>query len=72
MIGETDQMKKSIICLVLVSVLLSLLVGCGGNKEEEITCTMCNGSGEVKYYFGDKTILFTFGIMVSIMSAVEL
>lgn len=58
-------MKKSLVCLILISFLLSLLVGCGGNKEQEITCTMCNGSGEVKYYFGDGDNDFNMGICTS-------
>ena len=47
-------MKKSIV-LVLAALMLmcSALAGCGGNKEQKVTCTMCNGSGEVKYYYGD-------------------
>ena len=47
-------MKKTVL-LILATVLLfcTMLSGCGGNKEQKVTCTMCNGSGEVKYYFGD-------------------
>lgn len=58
-------MKKSIICIALFSVLLSLLVGCSENKEQEITCTMCNGSGEVKYYYGDGDNDYSMGTCTS-------
>ena len=46
-------MKKSILFLMLVFLMIAMLTGCGGNKEQKIDCTMCNGSGEVKYYYGD-------------------
>ena len=31
---------------------LGILAGCG-SKEVKVTCTMCNGSCEVKYYYGE-------------------
>ena len=47
-------MKKRIM-LILVAFCMfgAFLSGCGGGKEQKVTCTICNGSGEVKYYFGD-------------------
>lgn len=45
---------KKIISILLATILsLSLLTGCGGNEEQQVTCTMCNGSGQVKYYYSD-------------------
>ena len=29
------------------------VTGCGGTVEKKVTCTMCNGTGQVKYYYGD-------------------
>lgn len=46
-------MKKRIFLLMAVLIVSVLLAGCGGNKEQKVNCTMCNGTGEVKYYFGD-------------------
>ena len=46
-------MKKCVILVLLVLLSVLLLTSCGGNKEQQITCTMCNGSGEVKYYYGE-------------------
>ena len=41
--------------IVAVILMVICLVGCGGPKktEHKVTCTMCNGTGEVKYYYGD-------------------
>ena len=44
-------MKKLIMCLIALIMVLGALTGCG-SKEVKVTCTMCNGSGEVKYYYG--------------------
>lgn len=46
-------MKKTVLIVLLLLFVSTALAGCGGNKEQEVTCTMCNGSGEVKYYYGD-------------------
>ena len=46
-------MKKSFVIIVLFVLLVGLLSGCGSNKEQKVTCSICNGTGEVKYYFGD-------------------
>ena len=42
-------------CLFIAAMLLICLgmTACGGNKEQKVTCTMCNGSGQVKYYYGE-------------------
>ena len=39
--------------LLLLALMLMSLVACGGNKEQKVACTMCNGSGQVKYYYGE-------------------
>ena len=44
--------KNKLLLIVLLLVLISL-VGCGKNKEQKVTCSMCNGSGQVKYYYGE-------------------
>lgn len=46
-------MKKSFVIIMLFVLLVGLLSGCGSNKEQKVTCSICNGIGEVKYYFGD-------------------
>lgn len=47
------MIKKALaICLSFLLMLL-LLPSCGGNKEQKATCSMCNGTGQVKYYYGD-------------------
>lgn len=30
-----------------------VLISCEANKEQKSTCTMCNGLGQVKYYYGE-------------------
>lgn len=35
-----------------------------GNKEK-VTCTMCNGTGQVKYYYGDADWQYDYGICTS-------
>ena len=45
--------NKLIVALFLVTIITSL-TGCGGGTvEKKVTCTMCNGTGQVKYYYGD-------------------
>jgi len=45
-------MKKMILNIMVLMMVLGVLTGCG-KKEVEVACTMCNGSGEVKYYYGE-------------------
>ena len=45
-------MKKFIMCLIAIIMVLGTLAGCG-SKEVKVTCTMCDGAGEVKYYYGE-------------------
>lgn len=45
-------MKKICLFLVLILSATMFLTSCG-NKEQKVTCTMCNGSGQVKYYYGE-------------------
>ena len=45
-------MKKLIMCLIALIMVFGTLTGCE-SKEVKVTCTMCNGSGEVKYYYGE-------------------
>ncbi len=46
-------MKKAIALILLLLSLTFILTACSGNNQEKVTCTICNGSGQVKYYFGD-------------------
>ncbi len=46
-------MKRNCAIVILTIVLVCLFSGCGGNKEQKVTCSICNGTGEVKYYYGD-------------------
>ena len=46
-------MKRFKLMFVLSTIFLVLvMVGCG-TKEEKVTCPMCNGTGQVKYYYGE-------------------
>lgn len=45
-------MKKLFNLLLIISIFMTL-TSCGSNKEQQVMCTMCNGSGEVKYYYGE-------------------
>lgn len=44
---------KKIICSILLITMAIGLTACGGTVEKKVTCTMCNGTGQVKYYYGD-------------------
>lgn len=47
-------MNKRLTCIVLICLMILSLTACGGGTvEKKVDCTMCNGTGEVKYYFGD-------------------
>ena len=54
-------MKKSFIVLTILILMAATISGCGGNKEQKVTCTMCNGTGEVKYYYGDGDADYNMG-----------
>ena len=42
------------LCLLFISFMVALLIFSGCSKKSyEVECTLCNGSGEVKYYYGD-------------------
>ena len=45
-------MRKVNLVLVFIFAVTMLLTSCG-NKEQKVTCTICNGAGQVKYYYGD-------------------
>ena len=45
---------KRITGLLLILVMAMGLTACGGGTvEKKVTCTMCNGTRQVKYYYGD-------------------
>ena len=52
-------MKKS--CLVFALVMTALLLASCGAKTQKVPCVMCNGTGEVKYYYGDGENEFNLG-----------
>lgn len=43
-------MKKTLVVSLIFLLVLSLLTGCGRNKEQQVTCSVCNDTGQVKYY----------------------
>ncbi len=53
-------MRKITIAFAFIMVLV-LCVGCGGNKEEKVTCSSCNGTGHVKYYYGNGDDEYNWG-----------
>ena len=52
-------MKRLLTILFTLLIAVSLLTACGDNSEERVTCTICNGLGQVKYYFGEGDNDFT-------------
>ncbi len=54
-------MKKTLISLILILTFVLSFAACGGNKEQKVTCTICNGTGQVKYYYGDGDNDFNMG-----------
>ena len=46
-------MKKRLIAIFAVLFMVLSITACGGTVEKKVTCTMCNGTGQVKYYYGD-------------------
>lgn len=46
--------KESFTIGLLFLLVLSLLTGCGGNKVQQVICSVCNGTGQVKYFYGNK------------------
>lgn len=57
-------MKEFIMCLIAIIMVLGTLTGCG-SKEVKVTCTMCNGSGEIKYYYGEGDNDYDMGLCTS-------
>lgn len=47
--------------LTVLFVIAVILPGCGKNKPQKVTCVMCNGSGEVKYYYGEGDYDYNMG-----------
>lgn len=47
------MVKKTIVISLSFLLMLLFLTSFGRNKEQKVSCSMCNGSGQVKYYFGD-------------------
>lgn len=46
-------MKKIYLFSALIILTTLILTSCTTNKEQKVTCTMCNGSGQVKYFYGE-------------------
>lgn len=53
MIGGDNLIKKALAISLSFVLMLLALTSCGGNKGQKVTCSMCNGLGQVKYYYGD-------------------
>lgn len=47
------MVKKALTFSLSFLLMLLFLTSCSGNKEQQVTCSICNGSGQVKYYYGD-------------------
>ena len=62
-------MKKFMMCIIALIMLLGTLTGCG-SKEVKVTCTMCNGSGEVKYYYGEGDNDYDMGLVQAVTKRV--
>lgn len=58
------SMKKILTLVALTLIVVLTFAGCD-NKEQEVSCSMCNGSGEVKYYFGDGDNDYNMGVCTS-------
>lgn len=61
MIGGDSLKKEAFTIGVLLLLVLSLLTGCGGNKGQQVICSVCNGTGQVKYFYGDKDDEYNWG-----------
>lgn len=61
MIGGDSLKKEAFTIGVLLLLVLSLLTGCGGNKGQQLICSVCNGTGQVKYFYGDKDDEYNWG-----------
>ncbi len=57
MIGGTDKVKNRLYLLGIMIVLVFSLSGCGGIVEKKVTCTMCNGSGQVNIIMEKVTMI---------------
>lgn len=61
MIGGDSLKKESFTIGLLFLLVLSLLTGCGRNKVQQAICSVCNGTGQVKYFYGDKDDEYNWG-----------
>lgn len=61
MIGGDSLKKEAFTIGMLLLLVLSLLTGCGGNKGQQVICSVCNGTGQVKYFYGDKDDEYNWG-----------
>ena len=53
-INDLETIAKNRFKLLLVLLMMAIaFAGCGNSKEKKVTCPMCNGSGQVKYYYGE-------------------
>lgn len=46
-------MKRSKLIFIILAIVIVLLMGGCGSKEKKVICPMCNGTGQVKYYYGE-------------------
>ena len=61
MIGGDSLKKEAFTIGVLLLLVLSLLTGCGGNKGQQVICSVCNGTGQVRYFYGNKDDEYNWG-----------
>lgn len=55
------MIKKALAISLSFLLMLLFLTSCGGNKEQKVTCSMCNGTGQVKYYYGNSDSDYNWG-----------
>ena len=53
--------KESFTIGLLFLLVLSLLTSCGGNKVQQVICSVCNGTGQVRYFYGNKDDEYNWG-----------
>ena len=59
------MVKKTIVISLSFLLMLLFLTSFGRNKEQKVSCSMCNGSGQVKYYCGDSDNNYNLGSCTS-------
>lgn len=59
------MVKKTLAISLSFLLMLLFLTSCSENKEQKVICSMCNGTGQVKYYYGNGDNDFNWGSCTS-------